>query len=282
MILRDVLKMGEDELSAVGIPEAGLNAWYLFSWCFAMERSEYFLRSDTEMTEEGCRKYRELVALRKTRLPLEYITHETEFMGLPFYVDKHVLIPRQDTEILVEEVLKESAGKEVLDLCTGSGCIGISLAVLGNCRSVTLSDLSEEALQIARRNSEKNRAQVKFVHSDLFDNIRGQFDIIVSNPPYIPSQEIGSLMPEVRDYEPHMALDGDADGLLFYRSIIRESGSFLRERGILVFEIGYNQGLDVKILMERAGFCEIEIKKDLAGLDRVVRGKWSKKQMEEM
>lgn len=282
MILRDVLKMGEDELSAAGIPEAGLNAWYLFSWCFAMERSEYFLRSDTEMTEEGCRKYRELVALRKTRLPLEYITHETEFMGLPFYVDKHVLIPRQDTEILVEEVLKESVGKEVLDLCTGSGCIGISLAVLGNCRSVTLSDLSEEALQIARRNSEKNRAQVKFVHSDLFDNIRGQFDIIVSNPPYIPSQEIGSLMPEVRDYEPHMALDGDADGLLFYRSIIRESGSFLRERGILVFEIGYNQGLDVKILMERAGFCEIEIKKDLAGLDRVVRGKWSKKQMEEM
>lgn len=282
MILRDVLKMGEDELSSAGIPEAGLNAWYLFSWCFAMERSEYFLRSDTEMTEEGCRKYRELLALRKTRLPLEYITHETEFMGLPFYVDKHVLIPRQDTEILVEEVLNESAGKEVLDLCTGSGCIGISLAVLGNCRSVTISDLSEEALQIARRNSEKNRAQVKFVHSDLFDNIRGQFDIIVSNPPYIPSQEIGSLMPEVRDYEPHMALDGDADGLLFYRSIIRESGSFLRERGILVFEIGYNQGLGVKTLMERAGFCEIEIKKDLAGLDRVVRGKWSKKQREEM
>ena len=138
MRLRDILKMGEEELSAAGIPEAELNAWYLFSWCFAMERSEYFLQSEHEMTEDECRKYKDLLVLRKTRIPLEYITHETEFMGLPFYVDEHVLIPRQDTEILVEEVLKDSAGKDVLDLCTGSGCIGISLAVLGNCHRMTV------------------------------------------------------------------------------------------------------------------------------------------------
>lgn len=277
MILRDVLKRGEEELLAAGVPEAGLNAWYLFSWCFAMERSEYFLRWDSEAEEEKCRKYRDMLALRKTRIPLEYITHETEFMGLVFYVDEHVLIPRQDTEILVEEVLAYSAGKDILDLCTGSGCIGISLAVLGNCHSVTVSDLSEEALQIARMNALDNKAQVIAVQSNLFDRISGTFDIIVSNPPYIPSKEILTLMPEVRDHEPRIALDGEMDGLSFYKTIIRESGSFLRERGMLVFEIGCDQAEDVSALMEQAGFQRIEIKRDLAGLNRVVRGEWSSK-----
>lgn len=277
MILRDVLKRGEEELLAAGVPEAGLNAWYLFSWCFAMERSEYFLQWDSEAEEEKCRKYRDMLALRKTRIPLEYITHETEFMGLTFYVDEHVLIPRQDTEILVEEVLAYSAGKDILDLCTGSGCIGISLAALGNCHSVTVSDLSEEALQIARKNALDNKAQVIAVQSDLFDCISGKFDIIVSNPPYIPSKEILTLMPEVRDHEPRIALDGETDGLSFYKTIIRESGSFLREKGMLVFEIGCDQGGDVSALMEQAGFQRIEIKRDLAGLNRVVRGEWSNK-----
>ena len=213
---------------------------------------------------------RDMLALRKTRIPLEYITHETEFMGLVFYVDEHVLIPRQDTEILVEEVLAYSAGKDILDLCTGSGCIGISLAVLGNCHS-------EEALQIARMNALDNKAQVIAVQSNLFDRISGTFDIIVSNPPYIPSKEILTLMPEVRDHEPRIALDGEMDGLSFYKTIIRESGSFLRERGMLVFEIGCDQAEDVSALMEQAGFQRIEIKRDLAGLNRVVRGEWSSK-----
>ena len=270
MTLRDVLKRGETELSEAGVPEAELNAWYLFSRCFSLERSRYFLHQEEPAGEKECAEYRELLALRRTRMPLEYIIHETEFMGLPFSVDERVLIPRQDTEILAEELLKVCEGRDVLDLCTGSGCIGISLAVLGSCRSVVLSDISTGALEAAGRNAERNGAVVSLVHSDLFENIRGRFDIIVSNPPYIPSGQIEFLMPEVRDYEPRTALDGEEDGLAFYRRIIKESRDFLRENGVLALEIGSDQGQAVSSLMERAGFCGIEIKKDLAGLDRIV------------
>lgn len=274
MTLQDVLKMGEDELMAAGIPEAKINAWYLFAYCFAMERHEYFLRCGTEVTETEYQAYQRLIERRKRRIPLEYITRETEFMGLPFYVDEHVLIPRQDTECLVEEILPVSKGRDVLDLCTGSGCIGISLAVLGGCHTVTLSDISEEALQIARRNADNNGIRGNFLCSDLFEKIEGTFDIIVSNPPYIPTGQIQTLMPEVRDHEPHLALDGADDGLLFYRNIILESRRFLRDKGILALEIGYDQGKAVSAYMMGAGFHQVEIKKDLAGLDRVVRGEW--------
>lgn len=274
MTLRNLLKMGEDELAAADIPEAELNAWYLFAYCFALQRSDYFLQCDREAGEEEALAYRQLLERRKTRMPLEYITHETEFMGLPFYVDEHVLIPRQDTECLVEELLTVTEDRDVLDLCTGSGCIGISLAVLGGCRTVTLADVSEEALRIAAKNAEKNGIRVDLLCSDLFCDIKGTFDIIVSNPPYIPAGQIASLMPEVRDYEPRLALDGADDGLLFYRNIIRDSRRFLRDKGILAFEIGCDQGEDVLTIMERAGFCRVEIKKDLAGLDRIVRGEW--------
>lgn len=274
MTLRNLLKMGEEELAAADIPEAELNAWYLFAYCFALQRSDYFLQCDREAGEEEARAYRQLLERRKTRMPLEYITHETEFMGLPFYVDEHVLIPRQDTECLVEELLTVTEDRDVLDLCTGSGCIGISLAVLGGCRTVTLSDVSEEALRIAAKNAEKNGIRVDLLCSDLFCDIKGTFDIIVSNPPYIPAGQIASLMPEVRDFEPRLALDGADDGLLFYRNIIRDSWHFLRDKGILAFEIGCDQGEDVLTIMERAGFCRVEIKKDLAGLDRIVRGEW--------
>lgn len=274
MTLQDVLRMGEKELMAADIPEAKLNAWYLFAYCFVMDRSRYFLHQDMPVSGEDKERYQGLLKLRKARIPLEYITRQTEFMGLPFYVDEHVLIPRQDTECLVEELLEEARGCDVLDLCTGSGCIGISLAVLGQCRSLVLADYSEEALKVAERNARDNGAEAVLVHSDLFEDIRGSFDLIVSNPPYIPTGQIPSLMPEVREHEPHMALDGSADGLSFYRRIIEESHDFLRKEGTLAFETGCDQGEDVARLMEQAGFLEVRIKQDLARLDRIVRGKW--------
>ena len=194
---REILHMGERRLAKAGVPEARINAWYLFAFCFGkvdregqrhpMERSEFFLREEEEMSDKTCGEYREMLEKRSRRIPLEYLTNETEFMGLPFYVNEHVLIPRQDTECLVEEVLRVSEGKEVLDLCCGSGCIGISLAALGRCKSVMLADISEEALYVSRKNARKNRVSVEIVQSDLFSRIRGTFDIIVSNPPYIPT-----------------------------------------------------------------------------------------------
>lgn len=272
MTLADVLQYGEKRLLEAGIGEARLNAWYLFAHCFQIERSSYFLHKEEPAAAESVKRYEQALERREKHIPLEYITNETEFMGLPFYVDENVLIPRQDTECLVEEVLKISEGKDVLDLCTGSGCIGISLAVLGKCRSVTLSDISAEALAVAEKNAGTNHADVTVLESDLFKNIDRKFDVIVSNPPYIRTEEIGKLMPEVRDYEPRLALDGREDGLLFYRSIIRESSRFLRPGGALCFEIGYNQGEAVREQMLAAGFAQVVIKKDLAGLDRIVQG----------
>ena len=272
MTLSEVLQQGEMRLEMAEIEEAKINAWYLFSHCFRIDRSRYFLQKDEEATVELVASYEKLLEQRAKRVPLEYITNETEFMGLPFYVDEHVLIPRQDTECLVEEVLAFCAGKDVLDLCTGSGCIGISLAALGNCKSVTLADISSDALSVAERNAASNHVLVALIQGNLFENIKNDYDIIVSNPPYIPTKVVDELMPEVRDHEPRLALDGAEDGLLFYRSIIIESRSFLRENGRLMFEIGYDQGEAVSQLMKAAGFSQVEIKKDLAGLDRIVEG----------
>lgn len=272
MTLEEVLKQGEERLSMAGIEEAKLSAWYLFSHCFEMPRSQYFLMQNELASPEKKAFYEQLLEKREKRIPLEHIIGETEFMGLPFYVNEHVLIPRQDTECLVEEVLKVSEGKEVLDLCAGSGCIGISLSVLGSCKAVTLSDISKEALAVAKRNVERNGAEATLLHSDLFENIQGVYDIIVSNPPYIPTADIKTLMPEVRDFEPMGALDGKEDGLFFYREIVKNCIPHLREHGSIHFEIGYDQGEAVKKLLEEAGFSKVEIKKDLVGLDRIVQG----------
>lgn len=278
MTYADVLRMGEQQLAEADVQENVLNSWYLFSYCFGMRRDRYFLRQEEEAEPSLVERYRKLLEKRAARIPLEQITGETEFMGLPFYLDENVLIPRQDTECLVEEVLPHCRGKNVLDLCTGSGCIGISLAVLGGCSHVTMTDLSEKALLVARKNAERNQAEryagITLVHSDLFKALHGSFDIIVSNPPYIPTLDIAKLMPEVRDHEPRMALDGSEDGLLFYRRILSGCHAFLHTGGALFFEIGYDQGEAVRTLMEQTGFSHVEIKKDLAGLDRVVKGRY--------
>lgn len=272
MTLSELLKKGERTLEKAGVPEARVNAWYLLSFVTGMTKSAFFLKNEEE-AENWQSLYEEVLKQRMTRKPLEYITHETEFMGLPFYVDERVLIPRQDTECLVEEVLPLVKGKDVLDLCTGSGCIGVSLGALAECRSVTLADLSQGALHVAGNNAQTNCVEVSLVQGDLFENIKDKFDVIVSNPPYIATKDVGNLMPEVRDYEPQMALDGAEDGLFFYRRIMETSSQFLRNEGWLCFEIGYDQGESVSSLMRAAGFHEVTIKKDLAGLNRVVLGR---------
>ena len=194
-------------------------------------------------------------------------------MGLDFHVNEHVLIPRQDTECLVEQVLPYVDGKRVLDVCTGSGCIAIAIAKLGKPFIVHGVDISEEALAVARQNADRlAEKQAVFIQSDLFEKVEGSFDLVVSNPPYIRSQEIAGLMPEVREHEPHLALAGKDDGLHFYREIIKGAMLHLKRGGQLFFEIGYDQGEAVQALLAANGYTEIAVVKDYAGLDRVVYG----------
>lgn len=286
MTFESMLNGGRELLEANLVPEADLNAWYLLQSCmgkkdFSFRRSDYFLKKNESVPEAVHKLFQERIDLRIQRIPLEYITGYTEFMGLVIYVNQATLIPRQDTEVLVEKVLPMCQAKDLLDLCSGSGCIGISLGVLGNPRNVTFSDISEEAMQIARENVERIREEeqstglqgANFIVGNLFENIQESFDIIVSNPPYIASLEIEKLMPEVREREPMSALDGGEDGLDFYRQIVKEAGSYLNPDGILCFEIGFDQGEAVSRLMKQYGYIEIEVIKDLAGLDRVVFGK---------
>lgn len=215
------------------------------------------------------------------RIPLQQLTGEQSFMGLDFQVNQNVLIPRQDTEILVEEALKElHDGYDILDMCTGSGCILISLLWYSNdCHGVGV-DLSEAALDVAKSNAERllaekaeeGRVPAVFLQSNLFEKVEGQFDLLVSNPPYIRTDDVETLMPEVRDHEPRMALDGEADGLSFYRKIVEECPAYLKRGGTILFEIGFDQAEEVKALMEQGGFHEIRVVKDYAGNDRVVVG----------
>ncbi len=261
-------------MTGKGIEEAATDAWLLLEEVFQISRSWYFAHSDTEAEEQKARRYESLLEQRGQRIPLQHLTGKTWFYGLPFTVNEHVLIPRQDTEILVEEALKRAkSGMKILDMCTGSGCI--LLSVLSNCPSVmgTGVDLSEKALETARKNAADLKIKAEFLHSDLFKQVEGSFDLILSNPPYIRTDVIPTLMPEVRDHEPWMALDGKEDGLYFYRKILEQAGAYLIPGGWLCFEIGYDQGEDLRALMQRQGLEQIEIVKDLAGLDRVAVGR---------
>jgi release factor glutamine methyltransferase len=264
---------GTEALEAAGVEEASLNAWYLLSEAFSITRASYLLSRGKEAGVEETGRYLGWIAVRATRYPLEYILGKQEFMGLSFKVNENVLIPRQDTEILVEGVLNSAKGKKVLDMCTGSGCIAISLAKLGNALEVHGVDISREALMVAKENADHNQVQVEFMESNLFGNVTGKYDIIVSNPPYIESKVIETLMPEVREFEPVLALDGTEDGLYFYREISNAAPEYLTEEGEIFFEIGYNQGEAVTNILKAAGFAYAQVRKDLAGLDRVVYGR---------
>ena len=282
MTFREALNWGKEKLQHAGIPEYDLDAWLLLEHVSGLSRAMYFVRDREEM-EESCREqYEEAIRKRESRVPLQHITGVQEFMGYEFHVNEHVLIPRQDTEILVEEADRaadDTGAKRILDVCTGSGCILLSLLKMNENRTGTGSDLSEPALKMAeetRRLLEIPEERAAFVQSALFERIEGTYEMIVSNPPYIRTEEIRKLQEEVRLHDPYGALDGKEDGLYFYRRIISEAGGYFDHQGTLLFEIGYDQAEDVKRLMEEAGYSQIYVKKDLAGLDRVVGGVYNK------
>lgn len=274
MTYREAVEAGTKILQEVGIGEAKLDAWYLLQMACKFDRNFYYLHEEEDMSAEQQREYEIAVNKRAEHVPLQYITGEQEFMGLKFKVNSNVLIPRQDTETLVEEALKViKPGMKVLDMCTGSGCIIISIAKNVMDLQCTGSDVSKQALLVAKENAKQNEVEVEWNRSDLFENINEKFDFILSNPPYIATAKILKLMPEVRDFEPFEALDGKEDGLYFYRQIIEKAPEYLNPDGYLYMEIGYDQGSTVSELMKQAGFLDVLVIKDLAGLDRVIKGR---------
>ena len=301
MTFRELLQEGRRRLEAAGIEEAENDArlllldTYRIDWCSLVSVYEMRVPVNPPMppvsackvvprrisheTEAGG-TYLSVIDRRAAHVPLQYLTHEQNFCGADMYVDERVLIPRQDTEVLVAAALDLAAmldgSPALLDLCTGSGCIPIALSRLGDFGSITAADLSADALEVAKMNAEQNGAEIRFVQSDLFEAFRKKaeaaerFDLITCNPPYIRSGDMAGLQPEVRDNEPAMALDGGEDGLDFYRRLAEEAGQFLNPGGCVCFEIGFDQAADVSALLENAGFQEVRVLKDLAGLDRVV------------
>lgn len=273
MTYREAINIGEDILKAAGIADAKIDAWLLLEMVCRIDRSFYYLHMEEDLTEEQTSEYQIALRKRAERIPLQYIIGETEFMGLKFKVNSSVLIPRQDTETLVEEAIKVVLpGMKVLDLCTGSGCVIIS--ILHNVADVEgyASDISKQALNVAKENARMNDVAVVFEPSDLFDQVTGTYDVIVSNPPYIRSGEIPALMPEIRNFEPVDALDGKEDGLYFYRKIIGECREYLTPEGRILFEIGCDQGQAVSQMLCASGFRDVRVVRDLARNDRVVTG----------
>ena len=273
MQYRELYRMGKARLTEAKIPEAELDARLLLEEVCGTDRNDLLVHGDKEVPPEQCDRYVEYIQRRQKREPLQQITGYQEFMGLRFKVTPDVLIPRQDTEILVEEVMRYvHDGMHILDMCTGSGCILLSLLKYSNDCEGTGCDISEPALKVAEENAEMLSLNASFVQSNLFENISGKYEFIVSNPPYIPTGVIPTLMEEVRDHEPVSALDGREDGLYFYREIVEKAGEYLYPGGMLFFEIGYDQAEKVSSLMREAGYQEVTVCKDLAGLDRVVYG----------
>lgn len=278
---KELLEYGKVRLQEAEIEEYALDAWLLLEYVFQVSRTWYFVHENEMADTEKAEQYLEYIGERSRHVPLQQLTGEAYFYGMKFYVNEDVLIPRQDTEVLVEEVLKlsrtvfpEEKGKHlnILDVCTGSGCILLSL--LSNLENAvgTGVDLSEKALNVARINGRNLGIQAEWIHSNLFDKVQGKYDMIVSNPPYIKTSVIGELMDEVKYHEPKMALDGREDGLYFYRAMIREAEEYLNQGGILAFEIGYDQGESVSRLMREQGYSQVQVIPDLAGLDRCVTG----------
>lgn len=278
-----LLKEGQEILEAAGIEEAGLDAWLLLEYESGKNRAYYFAHCKEEADEEIKTPYMEKIRKRAQHIPLQHLTHQGYFMGYEFFVNENVLVPRQDTEVLVEEALsliKEKEVPQILDMCTGSGCILLSLLLEREDALGTGVDLSEKALSVAEKNRETYHLETRaeLIKSDMFqsgyfEGKKESFDIIVSNPPYIPTEEIEKLQAEVRFHDPFMALDGREDGLYFYRIIAKNAGEYLKPGGFLACEIGCDQGEDVKKMFESCGFSDVKVIKDLAGLDRVVSGK---------
>jgi protein-(glutamine-N5) methyltransferase, release factor-specific len=273
--LREVYTEGKNRLQKAGVQSYEFDARQLLFFVFSIDANQYLLNQSMPLGEEEEKKvnsYFEAIQKRSEKIPLQYITGEQNFCGLDFYVNENVLIPRLDTEVLVEKILEyEEPGQRVMDMCTGSGCIAITLQKLGGFQVMAV-DISEEALTLARKNAQRNQAQVTFFQSNMFEQLSNtsKVDVIVSNPPYIESKVVDELDDEVKKYEPRLALDGMEDGLHFYRILAREGKRFLNEGGRLYVEIGFDQAEAVKELFGAQGFLDIQVYKDLAGLDRVV------------
>lgn len=272
--VRALYEKGCQILQKAKIENASYDARILLEWVLEFEHADFILGANQEVDKKREEQYMKYIEKRSTHYPLQYMMRQSSFMDFEFFVDEGVLIPRQDTEVLIETILEKEENKEqnILDICTGSGCIAISLKKYLEKSDVTAVDISRKALDIAQINKERLKADVSFLESNLFEQVSGTFDIIVSNPPYIRTGEIETLMDEVKSFEPMLALDGREDGLFFYRKIIKEGRGYLKKGGRMYFEIGCDQGESVSSLFEKYGYKDINIRKDLAGLDRVVYG----------
>lgn len=275
--IQSLLQWGQKRLVEAGKTNARQEAFLLLQQASGFSKINLMTETQTELDTKAAEQYAAFLNERCAGRPLQYILGEWEFMGLPFFVGEGVLIPRADTEILVESVLEK--GKQYhfqtgLDIGTGTGCIPISLEKYGNFKMMAV-EISPQALAYAQKNNVCNQTKVQFLQSDLYTAIpkETKFDFIVSNPPYIETAEIADLMEEVRVYEPHNALDGGTDGLDFYRRILEQAQDFLKNDGWIFFEIGYTQRKDLLQLLEQTGFDSLESRQDLAGLDRVVMGR---------
>lgn len=271
MTYKEVYESGVNSLKENNCKEAVLDARLLLEFICHTNRNDLLAHGDREVSEAEVRQYEAFVRRRASGEPLQYITGEQDFMGLTFKTHVSTLIPRQDTECLVEEVMLHlHDGMRILDMCSGSGCILLSLLKYSNDCVGVGAELQPEAVALARENAENLGLEATFIQSDLFGQVEGKYDLIVSNPPYIESEVIETLDCEVREHEPMSALDGGADGLDFYRRITDEARNYLSRGGMLFFEIGYNQAEAVSELLRLNGYIDIVVKKDLAGMDRVV------------
>lgn len=278
MMLGELLADIKNGLKAAGIESSRLDSELIAMRAVGCSRLHLITRDNEPLTEKQLELARDMLQRRLANEPMQYILGHCEFMGLDFELNRDTLIPRGDTECLVElalEYIKKTGAKTVLDIGTGSGAIAISLAKYAavNCVAV---DICKNALDMAAHNAEKNGVsdRVSFIESDVFKNVEGRFDVIVSNPPYIVSTVIPTLAAQVKDYEPMRALDGGSDGLDFYRTITAQAHKYLNNGGYLAFEIGYDQGEAVSRLLTDNGYADVKTGKDLAGLDRTVSGVW--------
>lgn len=275
MTYATLYREGVGQLQAAGVKAANTDARLLLEFVCKTGMNTLFSHPDKEISKEEEILYKEFILRRKKGEPVQYITGEQEFMGLNFKTDPSTLIPRLDTESVVEDALSElHDGMRILDLCTGSGCILLSLLKYSNDCIGIGTDISAKAVELAQLNSQRLGIEATFLQGDLFEGVEGKFDMILSNPPYIESAVIETLDDEVRKFEPMSALDGGKDGLVFYRRIAKEAKRYLKRGAVLIFEIGYNQGESVPGILSEEGYQEIVVKKDLAGLNRTVMAKY--------
>ncbi len=272
VLVKELIAEATKLLKQNNISDADIDSWLLAEHILGCTRQKYFMNPSLKVNDDLAEAYQRAVLKRADHTPLQHITGTQCFMDYTFKVNEDVLIPRPETELLVDRIVRFVGNKKVsvLDMCTGSGCIAISIDKMCDGAKVDAVDISEKAVDVAKENNAKNNADVHFIHSDLFENVKNTYDIIVSNPPYIPSADIDELMEEVKNHEPTIALDGKKDGLLFYKKICSQANDYLNENGKIYFEIGYDQGGAVKELLKENHFKNIQVLKDLSGLDRMV------------